>query len=238
MEIEIDTDMSYTKNKTPSPSIEMDVDTEEVISDFKNLNIKKKTYCAEEYELLRPSNIFPDIKDYIKETINIETEYYFTIPYYFSGKPAYCSYWNYKNNVSDIFKNLSINPASFKNHYDLVGISFNCPNKIRLKRDEYGNNIDNEYVFRLNSKISIVLQKTTDKSSMSYQIITHHKDQKNIYENCVNPDKAWILHLILNEKNMNVLDRKTLNVEYENKIITFPRVILYYALYLHYSKNI
>ena len=104
----------------------------------------------------------------------------------------------------------------FKKHYDVVAFSFNCPNIINLKTNKTDKR-DNDIIFKT---------------------ITHIQEQKNIYENCVNPDRAWILHLILNEPNIITKYKRTFNINYNNKVVKIDKDIFYMCLYKHYSKNI
>ena len=207
-----------------------------LIYDFKNIDIQN-----EDKIFKMPPYSPPKCHQNLKETPTIQTKYFFVVNYYFEGKPSYCMHWKYKNNISDIFKDLSMKNETFKKHYDVVACSFNCPNivhnivrltTIQIKKK------DDDIIFKLNSDISMLLRKTKDKSNLFFKTITHIPEQKNIYENCLNPDRAWILHLILNEPNIITKYKMTFNINYNNKVVKIDKDIFYMCLYKHYSKNI
>jgi len=217
-------------------NMEIEVETKKsvdnLIYDFKSIYIqdKDKIFKMPSYS---PPKCHPDLM----ETQTIQTKYFFIVNYYFEGKPSYCMHWKYKNNISDIFKDLSMKNEIFKKHYDVVAFSFNCPNIINLKTNKTDKR-DNDIIFKLNLDVSMILRKTKDKSNLIFKTITHIQEQKNIYENCVNPDRAWILHLILNEPNIITKYKRTFNINYNNKVVKLDKDIFYMCLYKHYSKNI
>ena len=216
--------------------MEIEVETKKsvdnLIYDFKSI------YIQDEDKIFKmPSYSPPRCHSDLIETQTIQTKYFFIVNYYFEGKPSYCMYWKYKNNISDIFKDLSMKNETFKKHYDVVAFSFNCPNIINLKTNKTEKK-DDDIIFKLNFDVSMILRKTKDKSNLIFKTITHIPEQKNIYENCINPDRAWILHLILNEPNIITKYKMTFNINYNNKVVKIDKDIFYMCLYKHYSKNI
>jgi hypothetical protein len=184
-----------------------------------------------------PSYSFPKCYHGLKQTVNIETRLFFVIHYYFEGKPSYCMHWKYKNDIADIFKDLSVTSENFKKHYDVVAFSFNHPNIILLQTHQLETR-DDDIIFMINPHISVVLRKTENKSNLIFKGITHLPEQKNIYNNCVDDDKAWILHLILNEPNLVSKKERNIIIQHNDEKIILNKDIFYMCLYLHYSKNI
>lgn len=219
------------KIQPPSPS-------NFLIEKFDDFKISKfKPIVSPDNKWQNPSLLMPLIKDKLAQTINIETEFFFIVHYYFTGNPVYCKHWNYQNKLEDCFDNLSMKDAMFNTHYDLLGISFMYPDIINLKRNENNEDLD-DIVYKLNDKISFLLRKGNDNIMSSYKFITHSCKQKNIYKKCIDPDKAWAMHLLLNEKNMKFEDKDVLSIKFKEELITLPRRVLYNCLFQYYSQNI
>ena len=209
----------------------------------------------------------PDIDNDLKIVDKITTKYIVTIPYCFSGIPAYCNHWNkqFSSDLIDNIDNLKLNKKLFVKHWDLFPIFFIFPNKngkniyssdVTLFTKDIEFEKDDIKVY-LNPKLTMVLKPVSqkfigiaqkskaDNLKFKYSVMqniplaTHFDDQINIYKNknILNSNKAWVLHLILNEKKASFTG---CNINfYKNKeIFPFSSTKLYQSLYLYYSKEI
>ena len=200
-------------------------------------------------------------KNKIKFVDKITSKYYIEIPFYFTGKPVYCKEWDkhFSSDIIEQIKGIDINSNNFNKHWDLINTSFifkNINNLPVIEIDKYIDNnqylndikiaIDNDITLILKSicyeKLIEYKEKCNDKENIynivsNIQFITHFKEQSNIYKNkeCNNPDKAWLLHLILNEQQIKIFDTKiSCTSKYDFKLKVLNIKDLYKCLYLYY----
>ena len=227
-----------------------------------------------------PSLEYPYIKNKkLKVVDKITTKYYTLIQYYFTGKPACCNDWN-KNFSSDIvsqMEGINVSLNKIVNHWDLIPsyFIFNNNNNLptaKLHKYKNSNINDTDVKVIIDDNITLVLRQVTsqnvndlkkiyddNKPTFKYHIIsnlqfvTHIKSQINIYKNknILEPNKAWSLHLILNEKHISMPDKnlitfmyKKKSTEQKNKYVLYTKatpdklsiLTLYQCLYLYFSK--
>jgi hypothetical protein len=241
----------------------------ELINETKNLVIsepiekqkssKKVKFecCSLKNEWENPSLEYPIIDKELHIVDNIKTEYVSFINYNFTGKPAYCKYWN-----SQFSTNCEIN--IFEKHWDLLPVFFifsnynddtytskmiNYTEAIIFQKDDIKIQINNFLTLILrpvsNKDVIIAIKETQENSIFfKYRVIrnlrflTHLCDQLNIYndKNILDPLKSWALHLILNENKLSFVSNNT-NIFFNNdkKEFIYPIVTLYQSLYLYFS---
>jgi len=214
-------------------------------------------------EWLNPIEDFPVISGPFKIVDNITTKFITVVSFEISGKPAYCKNWN------DHFIN-GINPDKnkFTKHWDLLPVFFAFINyddktyrsKIKVFNDETVVK-DTDINVQLNSELTLILRPLAKESILmlkdlrqetslrfQYRIITnlrfvtHFSDQVNIYKDkkIIDPQRAWALHLILNEQSMTTDQMSKVQIFFSNreKIFVYSLTNLYEALYLYFSRQI
>ena len=226
-----------------------------------------------------PSLEYPNIKNKTLKVVDkITTKYYTIIQYYFTGKPACCNDWD-KNFSSDIvsqMEGINVSLNKIVNHWDLIPSSFifnnnnNLPTAKLHKYNKNSNINDTDVKVIIDDNITLVLREVTsqnindlkkiyddNKPTFKYHIIsnlqfvTHITSQINIYKNknILEPNKAWSLHLILNEKHISMPDKNIITFMYkksteQNKYVLYTKatpdklsiLTLYQCLYLYFSK--
>jgi len=251
--------------KTKNLVINDNLKTSEKIKVNKNLEIKespcKRIKIGDNDEWKYPLEKKPIFNYDFKIVDNIKTKYIAIIPFVFSEKPSNCKYWDKHFNKDKIPSKLSFNI-----HWDLFSFMFIFFN---YGDNTYSSNIDefdkkdvdeNDINVQLDSKLTLILrpisyeivkylENETENNRFKYRIIknlrfvTHFNSQINLYtdENIYDKNKSWILHLILNEKNIDskkYINQK--NIYFSNKNIKYKYTLLnlYQMLYLYFSRQI
>ena len=210
-----------------------------------------------------PIEEFPVITHPFKIVDGITTKFITVVSFEISGKPAYCKNWN------DHFINgIKPDKTKFTKHWDLLPVFFAFINyddktyrsKIKVFNDETIVK-DTDINVQLNSELTLILRPLAKKSILmlkdlrqetslrfQYRIITnlrfvtHFSDQVNIYMNkkIIDPQRAWALHLILNEQSMKTDQMSKVQIFFSNheKIFVYSLTNLYEALYLYFSRQI
>jgi hypothetical protein len=251
--------------KTKNLVINDNLKTSENIKINKNLEIeespRKRIKIGDNDDWKYPLEKKPIFNYDFKIVDNIKTKYISIIPFVFSEKPSNCKYWDKHFNKDKILSKLSFNI-----HWDLFSFMFIFFN---YGDNTYSSNInefdkkdvdENDINVQLDSKLTLILrpvsyeivkylENETENNRFKYRIIknlrfvTHFNSQINLYkdENIYDKNKSWILHLILNEKNID--SKKYINqkdIYFSNKNIKYKYTLLnlYQMLYLYFSRQI
>jgi hypothetical protein len=207
-----------------------------------------------------PSLDYPIIDKELRIVENIKTKYVSFINYNFTGKPAYCKYWN-----SQFYKNCEKN--IFEKHWDLLPVFFIFSNyndsTYTSKMINYSKTVivqEDDIKIQVNHFLTVILRPISNKVAVlankeryensiyfknrvihNLRFATHCSEQVNIYNDkkILDPLKSWALHLILNESKLSITPGNT-NIRFinDNKEFIYPLITLYQSLYLYFSHKI
>ena len=207
-----------------------------------------------------PSLDYPIIDKELRIVENIKTKYVSFINYNFTGKPAYCKYWN-----SQFSKNCEKN--IFEKHWDLFPVFFifsnyndstytskmiNYSKTVIVQEDDIKIQVNHflTVILRpISNKVAVLANKERHENSIYFKnsvihnlrFATHCSEQVNIYNDkkILDPIKSWALHLILNESKLSITPGNT-NIRFsnDNKEFIYPLITLYQSLYLYFSHKI
>ena len=232
-------------DKDSSVASESDSDSEVELKKENTLD-KEITICT--------NNEYLNTNKKLKVVDKITTKYYAIIQYSFTGKPVYCKEWDthFDSDILNQMKGTNISSNKILPHWDLIPISFIFYNinklptiKLHIVGDiDFKKDIkiiiDNDitFIFR---EINYDILKL--KNNIKYYLlknlcfVTHVDSDINIYKNknMLDSNKAWALHLILNEKKIKGDTLIYLNYKSDNLSILSIND-LYQCLYLYYSK--
>lgn len=189
--------------------------------------------------LVYPDENKPNINKSIQLVDTIDTKYVSVIEYCFKTKP-FCKHW-------DNHFNKSLKDDKMESHLDIFSFYFmfsnynNCfiSNLVESNTFKKNNNdiiilFENDITFVLREKSYTIFDKNVLKKIM---FVTHCPSQYNIYKtDLYNSEKTWILHLILNEKNIRS-NNDSICFSNNIKKIKIHYSVLLEALYLFFSKN-
>ena len=219
----------------------------------KEVELKKENTLDKEITICM-NNEYLNTNKKLKVVDKITTKYYAIIQYSFTGKPVYCKEWDthFDSDILNQMKGTNISSNKILPHWDLIPISFIFYNinklptiKLHIVGDiDFKKDIkiiiDNDitFIFR---EINYDILKL--KNNIKYYLlknlcfVTHVDSDINIYKNknMLDSNKAWALHLILNEKKIKGDTLIYLNYKSDNLSILSIND-LYQCLYLYYSK--
>jgi hypothetical protein len=221
-------------------------------SDIKVELIKENTLDKETTICIK--NEYLNINKNLKVVDKITTKYYAIIQYSFTGKPVYCKEWetHFDSDILNQMKGTNISSNKILPHWDLIPISFVFYNinKLPTVKLHIVNDIDfkKDIKIIINNDITFIFREINYdilklKDHIKYNIlknlcfVTHVDSDRNIYKNknMLDSDKAWALHLILNEKKIK--GDKLIYLNYKSDNLSILSINdLYQCLYLHYSK--
>jgi hypothetical protein len=218
----------------------------------------EKDYLKKEWE--NPSLDYPIIDKELRIVDNIKTKYVSFIDYNFTGKPAYCKYWNShfsKNCEKNIFeKHWDLLPAFFifLNYNDSTYTSkmINYSETVIVHEDDIKIQVNQFLTVILrpvSNKVAVLANKERQENSIYFknrvihnlQFSTHCSEQVNIYNDkkILDPLKSWALHLILNENKLSITQGNTkIRFSNDKKEFIYPLITLYQSLYLYFSHKI
>lgn len=213
--------------------------------------IDKKRYREEVVPFIVPVLSQEYLEKNYKVVKEIKTPQCVLIPFWFTGKPVYCSSWE-KDELEHEFKKMSLSKKPVEEHWDLFPATFlfdkdedgtcgRAPLLKPLKRRE-----PHDIYIEVSPKLTWVFRPTPPailSSQKGYHVNhflagTHTPHQVSIYKS----PEAWGLHLILKEyqakeKACIILD-ETYWYTYSNKSQErrdkFPYLYLYEALYTYF----